>query len=90
MVQAGCVFLQNHGWKDTKICDYCCRPAHQDHIGLWGPGNQLQDFWFCKHVRALFSLGNTIVNKYNTDFLLCSRGRSACSVPWCMVCLSSQ
>ena len=46
MVQVGYVFLQNHGWKDTKICDYCCRPAHKDHIGLWGPGNKLQDFWF--------------------------------------------
>ena len=82
MVQAGCVFLQNHGWKDTKICDYCCRPAHQDHIGLWGPGNQLQDFWFCKHVRALFSLGNTIVN---SDFccVLGAGVRAVCHGVWC-------
>ena len=49
MVQVGFVFLQNHGWRDTKICDYYWRPAHKDHIGMWGPGNQLQDLWFCKH-----------------------------------------
>lgn len=49
MVQIGFVFLQNHGWKDTKICEYCCRSAHKDHVGMWGPGNQLQDLWFCRH-----------------------------------------
>lgn len=49
MVQTGYVFLQNHGWVDTKMCDFCGRHQHRDHVGLWGPGNQLQDFWFCSH-----------------------------------------
>ena len=49
MVQTKYVFLQNHGWVDTKVCDYCCSKAHKDHVGQWGPGRDLQDFWFCSH-----------------------------------------
>jgi hypothetical protein len=48
MPQYGQTWVQGYGYKPTKICDQCSCPQHISHVGNWGPGPKLTDYWFCQ------------------------------------------